>query len=239
MKLADIPVLYQDEWLAVVHKPSGLLVFPGPEAPDRDTCLSRLRRQLGCPLQPCHRLDRGTSGALLLSFQLDITRALSSDFQARRVDKRYWAVARGFVDQEPIWLDYPLEEREAISCIQGLRHYRLPFVIGKYPTSRYSLAEVRPHTGRRHQVRLHLRHLRHPIVGDVRHGDSAHNRWLSQLLGWKRLALAAVGIGFTHPATGQRIEVNCPLAREFQALLEQLEGLTDEYLPGNMPILPG
>jgi tRNA pseudouridine65 synthase len=223
LKIPEIPVLYRDDWLAVVHKPAGLLVFPGPEAPDRDTCLSRLCRQLGQRVQPCHRLDRGTSGALLLSFDSEVTRALSCAFQDRQITKRYWAVARGFVDRESICLDYPLEERAAISHVRGIQHYRLPFIIGKYPTSRYSLVEVRPHSGRRHQVRLHLRHLRHPIVGDIRHGDSLHNRWLYQLFGWKRLALAAMEIGFKHPVTSLPVTVECPLSGEFQAFLEQLE----------------
>lgn len=214
----------------MVHKPSGLLVFPGPEAPDRDTCLSRLWRQFGKPVQPCHRLDRGTSGALLLSFTPEVTRSLFMAFQERRVHKRYWAVVRGYFGKD-VTLDYPLDGKDALSHIRCLEQFCIPFCVGKYPTSRYSLVEVRPYTGRRHQVRHHLRHVSSPIVGDIRYGDTIHNRWLKQLFGWKRLALAAVELGFTHPVTGEEIAVKCPLAWEYQALLEQLRLARDQDLP--------
>lgn len=224
--IRPIPILYQDEWVAVVHKPAGLLVHPGPEAPDRDTMISRMRRQLGGYVQPCHRLDRGTSGALLLALKPEVAPIIFKAFQERRVEKRYQAIVRGYVDQVEMTLDYPLEGRNAISHIRGLEHFCIPFAVSKYPTGRYSLVEIRPHTGRRHQVRHHLRHLSHPVVGDIKYGDSAHNRFLYQVLGWKRLALASVGISLVHPVLGRPLVVECPLAWELQALTEQMREMS-------------
>lgn len=220
-----LPILYQDEWLVVVDKPSGLLVHPGPEAPDRDTCLSRVRRQLGHYVYPCHRLDRGTSGALLLALSPEIAKLVFDAFKERRVEKRYWAVARGYVNDTEVLVDHPVEGAVAQSRVRGLEKFLLPYKVSKYPTGRYSLVEVAPLTGRTHQIRRHLRHLNHPIVGDCRHGDTIHNHFLQKLVNWKRLALAAVEIGFDHPVTGARVQVHCPLAWEFQALLERLRVL--------------
>ena len=226
--LRPIRILYRDESVVVVDKPCGLLVHPGPEAPDRDTCLSRLRRQLGHYVYPCHRLDRGTSGALLLAFSPDHARRLFEDFAQRRIDKTYLAVVRGYQGHSDLRkVDHPVEGQPAVSRVRELERFTMPFVVGRYPSARYSLVEVHPETGRTHQIRRHLKHLFHPIVGDKRYGDNLHNRWLEQLLGWRRMALAATRIAFPHPQDGRRIEVECPAALMFEALIERLRILSE------------
>ena len=220
-----LPILFRDARLVAVNKPAGLLVDAVDEF--RDTCVTRLQRQLGLEvhlprgkgLQPCHDLDRGASGVLLLTYA-----ALPLQLQ-----ERYWAVVRGFMSQEESEIDLPVEGQGALSRVRVLERFSLPFRVGRYPTCRYSLVEVRPLTRRHHQVRRHLKLLGHPVVGDTRHGDNQHNRWLSQVLGWNRLALAAVELGFDHP-DGRRVNLACPLSLRMQALLESLRVLSQEVV---------
>jgi tRNA pseudouridine65 synthase len=222
-----LTVLYRDDQLVAIDKPSGMLVHRMPGCADRDVVVQHLRDQLGQWVYPVHRLDRGTSGVLVFALDPAVTSSLAEEFRQRRVDKRYLALVRGWAPLAER-IDAPVREPDksirvpAVTDLRRLSTVELPLAVGRYATARYSLVELHPETGRTHQLRLHLAHLRHPIVGDVRHGDGRHNRLFRAHYDIERLMLCATSIGFSHPATGERVRIEAPPAQALQELWTQL-----------------
>jgi len=191
-------------------------------APDRDVALFRVRDAIGASVWPVHRLDRGTSGALVFGLNADIAADLSRIFAAGQIDKRYLALVRG-VPPETCTIDHPLRTDDAPDSPRGpaqteLRRLR---VFG-----RYSLVEARPLTGRLHQVRRHCKHIACPLLGDVRYGKGDHNRLFRERFGLQRLFLHAQSIAFAHPVTGAALRVEAPLPDELSACLAALQAAT-------------
>ncbi|RUO25405.1 tRNA pseudouridine(65) synthase TruC [Aliidiomarina minuta] len=229
----SLPLLYQDEWLVAVNKPAGLLVHRSRIAAEaRQFALQMVRDQLGRHVYPVHRLDRPTSGILLFTLDKQTAQAMGELFAERLVSKMYHAVVRGFVEQHG-HINYPLkEELDAVTDKQArtdkaaqsaetdfltLQQVELPYAVSKkHQTSRYSLLQLSPKTGRKHQLRRHLAHIRHPIVGDTTHGDGRQNRFFREHFNCHRLMLAATGLDFNHPVSGERVNINIPLPEEFQ-----------------------
>lgn len=231
-----LPILYQDEHLVAIHKPSGLLVHRTNLARhDERFAVQLLRDQIGRHVYPAHRLDRGTSGVLLFGLSSAVAQALGQAFTERRVDKRYLAVVRGH-PAESGEIDHPLsrirdayedgsdegEAQEAVTRYRRLATCELPHQVDRYPTSRYALLELDPLTGRRHQIRRHLKHISHPIVGDATYGKGRHNRLFQELFGCGRLLLACVEMGFEHPVTGERVELRAGIEGVFLRVVEGL-----------------
>ncbi len=222
-----LPVLYQDEACAAVGKPSGLLVHPNPRARERDSVVRRLARQFGRKVYNVHRLDRATSGVLLVAFDPPSAHRMCQAFRFGEVEKRYHAVVRGYTD--PVGrIERPLRDWEGTEIREAVTEYRtlataeLPIPVGPYQTARYSLVEVRPLTGRTHQIRRHLSGIAHPVVGDTTHGDAKHNRMFRERFGIHRLLLHATELAFTSPATGERVRVRAPLDDAWRRALEVL-----------------
>lgn len=222
-----LEVLHQDPRLVAVAKPSGLLVHRSTQAADRDTCLRRLRDQLGRRVYPVHRLDRGTSGVLLFALDTAAARDVAAAFAQRRVHKTYLAVVRGFAPDAGE-IDHPIagadggaraEARTRFAC---LARVELPHAVGRYASARYSLVRALPLTGREHQIRRHLRHVDHPVVGDVTHGDSRHNRFFRAHFGSHRLLLHALRLELPHPEGGRPLVVFAPLPGDLRALFGEL-----------------
>lgn len=228
-----LPIVYRDDTLVVVHKPSGALVHRS--ALDRHApqiVLQQLRDQLGRRVYPVHRLDRPTSGLLLFGLDSGITGALAREFSQHRVHKRYLAVVRG-IGPARARLAWPLREEdgtrpkqempalEAVTDVARLDSVELAVHVDRYPTSRYSLMEAVPLTGRRHQIRRHLSHCGHPIIGDAKHGKGVHNRFFRDRLDAGRLLLAAVELSFWHPAAERTLCLSAPVEANFAALLER------------------
>lgn len=198
----------------VVDKPPGLLVHRSAlDAHERDSVVDRLLAETGERLFPAHRLDRGTSGALVLARDADAARALGEAFESGRVAKRYLALVRGW-PADAGRIDRPLARdperpstgqatREADTLWTVLARHEWPFAVdARHPTSRYALVEAVPLTGRRHQIRRHFKQLGHPLVGDATHGKGAHNRAVAAWLGTARLWLHARWIELPHPEGG-------------------------------------
>lgn len=184
MSELTLHILYEDDDIIAIHKPHGLLVHRTAIAKDAtEFALQILRDQIGQKVYPAHRLDRKTAGVLLFSKREDVHREVQALFREGLVKKTYHAIVRGHI-LEDIHIDYTLthegKTQEAITDITPLEHYTIPIQTDRYPSSRYSLIEVRPSTGRFHQIRKHLAHIRHPIVGDRPHGCNKQNRY------WKR-----------------------------------------------------
>ena len=233
-----LPILYRDEALIAVHKPSGLLVHRS-ELDRHETrfAVQIVRDQIGQHVYPAHRLDRGTSGILLFALDRDIARQLGEQFQTQQIDKTYLAVVRGHPDEAGC-IDHPLtrqydayefraanataEAQAALTRYRRLATVELPYAVDRYPTSRYTLLELKPETGRRHQIRRHLKHIAHPIIGDATYGKGRHNRFFQERFGCHRLLLACTRMRLTHPLNGQPLTLNAPLANDFAAVIAAL-----------------
>jgi tRNA pseudouridine65 synthase len=159
---------------------------------------------------------------------------VSAGFAGRTIEKEYFAVVRGW-GPEAVELDYPLDDDEvagsarveARTSFRLLERVELPFAVGRYPSARYSLVAAMPHTGRRHQIRRHLAHLRHPIIGDAVHGDGRHNRFMRESFGIGRLLLHGRRLRFAHPVTGRDVEIVAPPTDELAALFDRFGWAVD------------
>jgi tRNA pseudouridine65 synthase len=221
----ELPVLYRDDALLIVDKPAGLVVHRG-WANDRVTALDLARELAGRWVYPAHRLDRGTSGALVFSLSPDTARAVERAFAEDGVAKRYLALVRGMAP-DAVSVDHPIAKEEGKPKLPSLTHVaRLAHCEVDNDetgmTRRYSWVEARPVTGRPHQVRRHLKHITHPIVGDVRYGKAEHNRLFRRRFGLERLVLHAEALSLPHPTEARRVSVNAPLPRELVELLGAL-----------------
>ena len=199
----ELTFLHRDASCVVVNKPSGVIVHRGLAA-DEDDVMRAVRNRLRMHVYPVHRLDRGTSGALVFALSPEAARVLGKSFEEGRVDKLYWAITRGKPQDGEI--DHPIQKREGGPRVAATTHVRTLAVAG-----RYALVEANPRTGRLHQVRRHLKHVSCPIIGDTNYGKGEHNRYFREHYGLHRLALHAISISFDQPETGARLQVQAPL----------------------------
>lgn len=207
LQKAVIELLFVDAHLVVANKPSGLLVHRGWDDDD-DVAMFRVRDALGGEhVHPLHRLDRGTSGALLFARTKEAAATLSRAFEDGAVDKSYLALVRGAPPESGV-IDYPIQKKEGGPRVRAVTRFR---TIARSSIDRCSLVEAMPETGRLHQVRRHLRHIDHPLIGDVKHGSGSINRHYRAQYNLHRLALHAHHLAFSHPVTGARIAVSAPL----------------------------
>lgn len=229
-------ILLRDDWLCAVNKPPAIMVHRSNIGSDREFVLQNLRDQLGRRVWPVHRLDRATSGVLLFALDPDTARQLGQAFMDRRVDKHYLAVARGWTEPSGA-IDHPLprhrdaEPRPAITRYQSLASCELPIPVGGFETARYSLVEASPETGRRHQIRRHLKHISHHLIGDTTYGDGRHNRLFREHLNCHRMLLHASRLAFDHPREARRLDVAAPLEDEFARVVSEAFGWKEEGPP--------
>jgi tRNA pseudouridine65 synthase len=215
--MPDIELLYVDDDVIVANKPAGLLVHRGWDNDD-DVALFRVRDAIGARVHPVHRLDRGTSGALVFARTAEAAAALAKSFAERAVEKCYLALVRGAPPHSGT-VDYAIPKSEGGPRVPAVTHFRL---VEQAPSERCALVLARPETGRLHQVRRHLRHIHHPLVGDVKYGDGKINRHHRAAHGLCRLALHAAAIAFVHPSHGARVEVKAPLPDDLAGPLERM-----------------
>jgi tRNA pseudouridine65 synthase len=223
-------ILYQFDYLVAVDKPPGLLVHrTGLDAGETQFALQVLRDQLGRPVWPAHRLDKGTSGVLLFALEAETANRLGQAFEAAdQVRKSYVAVVRGWPPAEGL-IDHPLrrmeddarpgrdEAQEAQTRYRTLQRYELPLPYGDFPATRCALVELQPLNGRRHQLRRHLKHIAQPIVGDATHGKGALNRAVAELLGTQRLWLHASRLALRHPWREQTLTLEAAPSAAWRA----------------------
>lgn len=232
-----LSIIYQDEYLVAINKPSGLLVHRSMlDKHETQFAVQLLRDQIGQHVFPVHRLDRPTSGVLVFALSADIARKLGDQIASQLINKTYLAIVRGHIKDEGI-IDYALKEKldkiadkmakkdkppqEAITSFKRLDKFELPFAVSRYASARYSLVQLTPKTGRKHQLRRHLSHISHPIVGDTAHGDGKHNAFLRQQFSFNQLALTCKSMHLTHPVTEKPLVLKCEFDRNIVALLEK------------------
>ncbi|MDX1392632.1 MAG: tRNA pseudouridine(65) synthase TruC [Rheinheimera sp.] len=240
---APLTIIYQDEHIVAVDKPSGMLVHRSfLDKHETVFVMQTLRDMLGQHVFPVHRLDRPTSGVLLFALSSAVARLLGQQQEQKLWRKFYLAVVRGYLLQGGE-LDYPLKEeldaiadkfsrddkapQQALTRYQPLQHIELPIAVSKYPAARYSLVALQPITGRKHQLRRHLAHLRYPIVGDTSHGDGKHNALFKQHFNCRRLLLVAKQLQLPHPVTGEPLCLSANL-NELEPLFAKFGWPTDE-----------
>ena len=222
-----LAVLHVDDALAVVDKPAGLMVHDSKLARgETDFAADRLRGQFGRPVFLVHRLDRATSGCLLLAFDRDTASALGKALMADGFDKEYLAVCRGWPEEDFV-VDHPLdggpgkpEKKPALTRFTRLATGELELPGSGFATSRYALLRCAPQTGRFRQIRRHLKHVSHHLIGDTSHGDGRHNRNF-RMLGVHRMLLHARRLGFVHPATGAPLQVVAPVDDAWRKVLDR------------------
>lgn len=225
MEPNELPILYRDRYIIAVDKPSGLVVHRSKMARDAVNCLALLRDQVGFWVYPAHRLDRGTSGVLLFSNSPEIASRIGSMFAERSVHKQYLAIVRGWAPESGI-IDHPFADdefdqpTEARTEFERLATVELQHPIGPYETARYSLVRAAPITGRTHQIRRHMRHISHKVIGDTIYGEGRHNRFFRERFGVHRLLLHAHRLQLAHPLTGAPLTLTAPLPDEFARLFE-------------------
>ncbi len=232
----EIEILFEDDDVVAIHKPAGLLVHRSYLARrERFFAMQLTRDKVGCHVFPVHRLDRPTSGVLLFAKSSEMANKLCAQFEAKTVDKHYLAIVRGNMNDGGT-LDYALKvelddhgdkdvdpnkaAQDAVTRYQPLINAEIPYPSGRYATSRYAFIKLTPHTGRKHQLRRHMAHLRHPIVGDTTHGDGKQNKFFREHFAMNRLWLIAKHLSFDHPRSGERITIETELEREWFTLFE-------------------
>ncbi|MBK9247795.1 MAG: hypothetical protein IPM69_06670 [Ignavibacteria bacterium] len=211
-------VLYEDGDVLAIHKPSGIHVHPSEFSRGEESVLDVLKVEFpGGWFAPAHRIDRATSGIVLYAKNPDTARELGGQFMRREVQKKYWCVVRGYLGDSQTVTSGSIENDDyAETHYTSLGEVELPHSTGKHPTSRYSLLEARPVTGRRHQIRRHCSHISHPIIGDVRYGDGRHNALFRQEYGLNRLLLFALEISFCHPTSNETITLQTRIEPEVE-----------------------
>ncbi len=223
-----LEILYKDDQLVAINKPHGLLVHPSPIARDADEfALQMLRDQLGQYVYPVHRLDRKTSGVLLFALSSEVAKLTHEQFMLHTITKEYMAIVRGHLAADVI-VDYPLTNlegkiQEAVTEINLIKQSEIAVPLGKFPTSRYSLVQAFPQTGRYHQIRKHLKHLFHPIIGDRPHGCSKQNRLFKQKWEMTTTLLHARALHMVHPTTKEELVITASYHPEFIRMVNVLK----------------
>lgn len=230
-----LDIIYRDEYLVAINKPSGLLVHRS--AIDRHEtrfALQQLRDQIGQQVFPVHRLDKPTSGALLFALSREAAKKTGALFAMGQAQKTYAAIVRGHPPERGA-INHPLVEehdgytdrnarkdkpaQDAVTLFHCLASIELPIAVDKYPQSRYALVRCEPKTGRKHQIRRHMKHINHPIIGDAKHGKGNHNRFFQTHFNAHRLLLAATELHLPHPYTQEPLHIKARLDDTFLRLL--------------------
>ncbi|GAA4462634.1 tRNA pseudouridine(65) synthase TruC [Nibrella saemangeumensis] len=215
--------------MVAINKPHGLLVHRSPIASDAgEFAVQLLRDQLGQRVYPVHRLDRKTGGVLLFALSEAMNAAMQMLFAEGGVQKTYLAIVRGYTDDQQE-IDYPLRRedgvlQEAFTVLKTLQRTEVDLPFGKHATSRYSLVELTPTTGRMHQLRKHMAHILHPIIGDRPHGCNKQNRLFKERFAMDTMLLHAQTLRFRHPQTQEAVMISAPLQPEFSRMLTLLFG---------------
>ncbi len=225
-------LLYQDHDFIAVQKPQGIHVVP-PECPQLrrqhpNNLLKQVSVELGLYLYPVHRLDFATEGIVLFALHKEAARKMNQQLAQGIIEKKYQAIVRGYMPEsvsilKPLKLDSSDKIVKSLTSAYKVQTWELPFAVGKrHQTSRYSLVEAFPKTGRYHQIRRHLDCIGHPIVGDAYHGDLYHNRFFKEKLDLPGLWLRSYELNFKHPQNGSDIRIQLPESQRWQEALSRL-----------------
>lgn len=217
-----------------INKPSGLLVHRSPiDRHETEFAVQILRDQIGQFVYPVHRLDKPTSGVLLFALDKERAKLMGEQFRSRESKKSYLAVVRGYIDESGV-IEHALsvkldkiadkdssndkEAQEATTHYRRVATVEIPFAVGKYDKTRYSLVSLEPQTGRKHQLRRHMKHISHHILGDTKYGRGEHNKLIREEFNCHRMLLHASSLQIKHPYTNDTLIIKAPLDETFKAI---------------------
>jgi len=223
-----IEIVFEDDLMIAVNKPNNFLIHQSHYARNiiEITLLQKLESQLGYPVYPLHRLDRKTSGIIILLKDKSRVAEFQDLFSSKTIQKTYYAIVRGFSPASG-QIDSPVKEddsgiyKDALTKFETLAQIELPIAVNLHNTSRYSLIKLMPQTGRMHQLRKHMNKINHPIIGDPKYGDRFHNRMFEKEFGSTYLLLHARQIEFVHPVSKQQMELAADFTETWKSLLNK------------------
>ncbi len=228
--IMQIEIIFEDNYIVIVNKPNNILIHNSYYARNikEATLLEILKQQMGITLYPVHRLDRKTSGTLMLAKQQENVAVFQKLFNANQIEKVYLAIVRGFVTKPRI-IDTPVKNpdtqsyKEAKTLCEPIFTKLLAIPVHPYEVSRYSLVKLTPATGRMHQLRIHMNKISHPIIGDSKYGDRFHNRMFEQQFNCSNLFLHAYTISFVHPIFNKKIFIKAPFPIDWLSVFEKFD----------------
>jgi tRNA pseudouridine65 synthase len=238
--MIPLQLIFEDEHYLAINKPAGVLVHKTPLEKDPAAlfAVQLLEKQLGYKVYPMHRIDRPTSGILLFAKNAKAASLLQPQFSGNGMQKYYLAVVRGYMPEKhgeiikPLAKDMAFELQGAKTEYWELNTVEIPYASSKkYPTSRYALVKIYPHTGRMHQIRRHFAHLRHYIIGDTAHGDNKQNHFFISQFNLSNLLLHAWQLNFNHPYSNRLVAITAPIPAYFQNVMQQLGWTVEKLLP--------
>lgn len=225
----QIEILFQDNYCLAVHKPNNILVHHSKMANNKfeeASLVQLLQRQTKQKYYPIHRLDRKTSGVLILVKQKEYVAVFQKMFLSNQIQKTYFGVVRGFSPSK-LTINSPVKGRDALvyknalTHLQTIANHTCDIAVHPYPNSRYSLVKLHPKTGRLHQLRIHLNKISHPLIGDPKYGDRFHNRMFEKQYNCNSLFLHAHSLTFTHPVTQQQINITASFPLHWHTIAKQ------------------
>lgn len=222
-----LDIVYEDNVFVAINKPHGLAVHKSKLIRNtNEFAVRQIREQTGRKLDPVHRLDRKTSGVLLFSDNLEAIQNIQLDFVHHRIQKIYYAIVRGFAPEQLV-INHPIKsddgsEKEAITVLERVSCSELDIPFGQHQSSRYSLVKLMPKTGRMHQLRKHMQHLRHPIIGDRPHGCNKQNKLFKERWNMTTMLLHAYSLEFVHPIDNAQQTIIAPFSNEFERMMRTL-----------------
>lgn len=222
-----LQILYEDDFILAINKPHGLAVHRSKMVSNTtEFALQILRDQVGYKVFPIHRLDRKTAGVLLFAKNSESVAPFQTVLGKEESQKRYVAITRGYTPENGVIDKSLINENEvlqdAITHFNTLKTSEIDLPLGKFKTSRFSLIEAFPKTGRFHQIRKHFNHLRHPIIGDRPHGCNKQNKLFKETFNMNIMLLHAESLKISHPITQLPLKIKAPLYSEFNRMLEVL-----------------
>lgn len=224
-------IIYEDDYIICVNKPNDMVVhhaYHSRNVIDEESLLQLLLGQFSYKLYPIHRLDRRTSGIILLAKQTQYVAKFQQLFTKLLIQKTYYGVVRGFAPELQM-IDSPVKgrdanaHREAETLLKSISKVTLDIPVKPYDTSRYSLVKLQPKTGRLHQLRIHMKKISHPLIGDVKYGDKNHNQMFIEKFGWENLFLHAYSLDFKHPFSNKSLCIKANFPKNWQTLFSEFK----------------
>lgn len=224
-----LEVIFEDEYFICVSKPNNVLVhhaYHSRNVADEESLLQLIKNETDLKVYPIHRLDRKTSGVILLAKQKEFVSKFQELFTNNKIQKIYFGVVRGF-SPDTKTIDSPVKGRdanvhkEALTYLKTINNITLNIPVKPYDSSRYSLIELLPQTGRMHQLRVHTNKISHPLIGDPKYGDKNHNIMFEDNFGFKNLFLHAGKLEFSHPFTSEKMILKATFPKDWIALFKE------------------
>ena len=225
----SLEIIYQDNYCLLVTKPNNVLVHHAHHSRnkiDEVSLIQLIENQFGKRYYPIHRLDRKTSGIILLASKREYVASFQALFTNNEIQKIYYGVVRGF-SQEHLIIDSPVKGRDALvykdaeTQLKLLDKIILEIPVKPYKSSRYSLVELKPKTGRMHQLRIHMNKVSTPLINDAKYGDKNHDLMYAEQFGWRNLFLHAGSLEFIHPFTNQKLTLRSSFSEDWIQLFQK------------------